>query len=177
MKVTLKKAFTLRNRLTKQYDDIMYNLTNTDYAVEVDKDKKPVKKQIVDFDKQTELLFTLGELISDVNAAIDKANANSEARKLLAQITERKRRCSFFRHFVSEMNKFEEETKEVDEYLYDEKGNRGVYVTKHYKPVSSVDFAKELKIGEQQISELEDRLEEVNNETFLELPNSIHNFV
>lgn len=176
----LSRAFTERARLTKAYEALIGNINQTDFNIEV-KDVAFKGEEISQFtyvkkapkynlDEQLKELTELGNALALFNAAIDEANAKSEARFILSQLTNLRRQQVVIGRLVSYQDNFVQSNEDFDSRKYDEKGNQGVYITKYYIPASAQDFTARYKDNEKTIHELEDKLSEVNATTEVDVP-------
>ena len=181
----LSRAFTERARLTKAYEAIIGNINQTDFNLEV---KNVTFEGLVpkyydfvrkapkyDLDQMLVELKEVGNALALFNAAIDEANANSEARFILSQLTNLRRQQVVIGRLVSYQDNFVQSREEYDSRKYDEKGNQGVYVTKYFIPASNQDFTAIYKANEKSIRDLEDRLSEINSTTDVEVPEEVIN--
>ena len=182
----LSRAFTERARLTKAYEAIIGNLNQTDFNLEVKNvtfDSLNIIKGFTfakkapkyDLDQMLTELTEVGNALALFNAAIDEANANSEARFILSQLTNLRRQQVVIGRFVSYQDNFVQSKEEYDRLKYDEKGNQGVYVTKYFVPASTQDFTALYKANEKTIRDLEDKLSEINSTTEVKVPQEVLN--
>ena len=179
----LSRAFTERARLTKAYEAIIGSINQTDFNIEV---KNVTFEGLVpkyydhvgkapkyDLDQMLVGLKEVGNALALFNAAIDEANANSEARFILSQLTNLRRQQVVIGRLVSYQDNFVQSREEYDSRRYDEKGNQGTYVTKYFIPASTQDFTAIYKENEKTIRDLEDQLSEVNATTEVEVPQEV----
>lgn len=179
----LSRAFTERARLTKAYEAMIGNINQTDFNIEVknvsfegtnlknfDFAKKAPKYNL---DQLWVEVTELGNALALFNAAIDEANANSEARFILSQLTNLRRQQVVIGRLVSYQDNFVPSREEYDSRKYDEKGNQGVYVTKYFIPASTQDFTALYKENERTIHDLEDKLSEINSTTEVNVPQEV----
>lgn len=179
----LSRAFTERARLTKAYEAIIGNINQTDFNLEVKnvsfegmnlKNFEYAKKAPkYNLDQMLTELKEVGNALALFNAAIDEANANSEARFILSQLTNLRRQQVVIGRLVSYQDNFVQSREEYDSRKYDEKGNQGVYVTKYFIPASTQDFTAIYKANEKTIRDLEDQLSEINASTEVNVPQEV----
>lgn len=179
----LSRAFTERARLTRAYEKIVSNINSLEFNIEV-KDPSYQGTVMTSYTyAKKEPKFKLDDLMVDLtqvgnalalfNAAIDEANAKSEARFILSQLTNLRRQLTILSRFVQYQDNFVEKVEEYDRLRYDDKGNQGCYVTKYYIPASKNDFTALYKETEKSIRELEDKLAEINATVEVEVPAAV----
>lgn len=181
----LSRAFTERARLTKEYEEIVSNIGQSDFSLEV---KEPTFNEngcittFKEFAKKApkygldQLLMDLtvvGNALALFNAAIDKANANSEARFILSQLTNLRRQQNTLARLAAHQDAFVYSREDYDARKYDEKGNQGAYITKYFVPASTANFTALQKANEKTIRDLEDQLSEINASTEVEVPQEV----
>ena len=173
----LQRAFTERKRLTKRYDEICSRINCCNFSIETDSTGQDIKSVKTDLDSYLEEQQLAGEMLAEMNAAIDEANANSEARFILSKLVAARRRLSSLQRLESFEEVFEVTKEDYDAYRYDDKGNQGMYITKHYRKASNQDFAVLVKDQEKNIRELEDKLSEVNATTEVDVPPTVLEYI
>lgn len=173
--MTLTKAFVERKRLTNEFAKISSKLADIPLWFEVGKQEEEATAQ--SFDEDYKKLVEFSEVISELNAEIDKANGNSQARKIIAEITATRNLLGITESFEKDAKHFVA-TKEIfDNYKYNENGERGTYVTHNYKMSSSMDFEKMVKEYRKKIHKLEDQLAEENAKTIVELSEELEEHI
>lgn len=173
----LQRAFTERKRLTKRYEEICSKINCCNFSVETYQDGRYIKSVKLDLDLLLDEQQLAGEMLAEMNAAIDEANANSEARFILSKLVAARRRLASLQRLNSLEEAFEATKEEYDAYRYDGKGNQGMYITKYYRKASEKDFEVLVKEQEKFIRDLEDKLSEVNATTEVDVPQTVLEYI
>lgn len=173
--MTLAKAFVVRKRLNSEFIKISDKLDNTPLWFEVGKAEEEAAAQ--SFDGDYEKMVEFSNVISELNAAIDKANGDSQARKIIAEISEAKILLSKTEKFGREAKRFVASKDIFDNYKYNENGERGTYVTHNYKMSTSMDFEKLAKDYKKKIRKLEDQLSEENAKTIVKISEELEEHI
>ena len=170
----LSRAFTVRARLTNAYNVTETRVKQAKISTLVDLETATAEPVAINLDQEYVNLCTIGDILARLNAAIDKANANSKARELLSRITNVNRKFDLVKRECFQLEQFKPVEKVFDNYAYDEKTNsRGKYVTKNYQLITQVDWTAEAeKLAREKLS-YEDELAEVNASTDVELDEEI----
>lgn len=164
----LQRAFRERKVLTEIYTKITDEISSTPYSYRAEDETR--KKNVDELFAQEE---QVGDMLARFNAAIDKANGNSQAKEILSKLTQLRRKQQLLQKFEREQRAFVPQKKEFDSYLYDENGNRGKYITIDFKKNSETNFEEEVKKNSSKIRKLEDQLSEINYATEVEVPKDI----
>lgn len=176
MNVTLAKAFIIRARLTKLYSKLRNNLAAHSLCREFENDEATNKLK----DETSEMLNLYdqaGHYLADLNAFIDEANAKSPARKYLSLLTHLKMKNLILTRFETEAKQFQPTAKVYDSYAVDSFGNKGAYVEKQFVLGSDLDFKTLSHQNSREITDLEDKVAQVNAETIIDIPQEILEFI
>lgn len=168
--MNIKKAFTIRSRLNKYAKDLSIQLTAVSLEV-------PESTQFSDkIDAAYEQLNKSIEALAKLNALIDKANGNSEARYNISKQEGLKNLVHRIESFALTQRDFIPEREEYDQYRCDENGNKGAYVIKKYKLNTKIDWISELKKVKKELVKLQDDLDEINSKIEVDVPEDIIEF-
>jgi len=172
-KITLARAFVVRNRLINEIQTLHRTLYGTTVQRRIE------ESSLIDGKSFNDLLKELQDKrarLVELNTAIDKANAES-ARPILNKIEAEKQNLSLYDITLEKVKTFEPVSKEFDPYKFNEKTKQlGDTVTYENKLIVS-DGAYEDAVKEwtenyenkvKEIQDLEDKLSEVNASTLIE---------
>ena len=174
--MNLKRAFTERARLNADYNKLYSEFRSYPFSTVVPEAEEGLTIEEYPVKDTYTKLCELEEIIALLNAAIDKANANSDARYIIAQLNGLKMRANLISSMVQSQKSFKEKVKELDRSLYDANGNSGVYVVREYVKTSDLNFVELQRLLQQEIRNKEDELEEVNVKTEVELDDRLKDF-
>lgn len=174
--MNLKRAFTERARLNSDYNKLYSEFRGYPFSATVPEAGLGLAIEEYPVRDTYEKLCYLEEVIAHLNAAIDKANANSEARLIIAQINGLKMRANLINCMAQCQKTFKEKVRELDRSLYDANGNCGVYVIKDYVKTSDLDYITIQEAIQKEIRDKEDELETVNVNTEVELDDVLKEF-
>lgn len=160
----LSRAFTVRSRLNAAYSKAAMAFAGSDVSVKADLDD--TNRKIISPDDAYYNLMRIGEAIAELNAAIEKANANSDARLILFKLNELKQRANMVNRMVGNVNAFQPVKQEYFQYEWDDVAKeRGVYRPVNYKLNTTIDWEGMSDAIAKDIMDLEDKLADINANT------------
>lgn len=163
--LTLTRAFTIRKRLQSLIADTVSDLS---YRAQLIVEQGTKSK--ISYDQTYQNLDALKHAEAELNAAIDEANANSEARKIIYNLEAMKSLRRFIEKAIDEKRNYEPEKMEWDPKASNTVTNSlGNYVVKKYDFDSQIDFEAELKNLNKTILQHEDLVSEINAKTPVEI--------
>lgn len=170
--MNLKKAFVVRSRLTRHYRELENKLESV--AIVTEKGK-PYKDNP---DALFSELMVAGTMLAKVNAAIDKANGNSEARLNLSIQENLRRMLTITSLMTARVEKFEPVKTEYDSNLFDKENQvKGMYVQKEYELHSNKDWSSECESIKRKMRTLEDQLDEINAEVVVDFDQEVLDYI
>lgn len=176
--MNLTKAFIVRKRLQELVSEEASKLSYRAPLVKEFSQIAEPKDQNREYDKSYNLFSTYLRALSDLNAAIDKANATSEARATIYELEGLKQQIKFARKAVQEQENFKPEVTEFDRNASNSVTNSlGAYVVKKYYFDSEINWDAEVKQTQKAIRKLEDKVAEINAATSVSISSDLEKFL